>query len=132
MNDGPKGGIWYVEPSRLELVTALVEELESLNAERGRVGERKTGIREDKAKVEWRVLGEGRGRDRGRVFLIHGCGWGPRVVGDGGGEGGGKEGEGEVEEVFGEVLSAGRGDGDGVVGEVGYLHALHESRLLCS
>lgn len=81
VSDGPKGGIWLVEEGNVEVVVAMVEELEACKEERkGAGGVRMTGVEEDKVEGRWEVLGLGKGGDEGRVFLMHACGFGPKVV----------------------------------------------------
>ncbi|KAL8990131.1 MAG: hypothetical protein Q9169_008203, partial [Polycauliona sp. 2 TL-2023] len=79
VSDGPKGGIWLVEEGNVEVVVAMVEELEGCKEERMAMG-KGCGVEEDQAGGKWEVLGLGRGGDEGRVFLRHGCGSGPRVL----------------------------------------------------
>lgn len=66
-------------------MVALVEEMEALKEERvkdkGALG-REIGVRDvDPPSARWEVLGVGAGGSEGRVFLLHGCGRGPVVVG---------------------------------------------------
>lgn len=99
-----------MEEGNLEIVSAVVEELEGCKDVRRRAGG--TGVEEDEAGGRWEVLGVGKGGDEGRVFLVHGCGFGPRVL-----EGEeGEEEEGDKEE--GEGIGARGGEkGKGKVGE---------------
>ncbi|KAL8735353.1 MAG: hypothetical protein Q9166_000898 [cf. Caloplaca sp. 2 TL-2023] len=110
VSDGPKGGIWLVEPGHEGIVTAMVEELEALKDERKKLGSNKCGVEEDKAGGKWEVLGVGRGGDEGRVFLVHACGLGPTVIEEKkpavkgkGGKGGGGEGK-KKKKLLGRIL----------------------------
>ncbi|KAI4165890.1 MAG: hypothetical protein LQ342_000321 [Letrouitia transgressa] len=85
VSDGPRGGVWVVEGGREEVVVALVEEMEGLKEgrmrDKGALG-REIGVRDvDAGSARWEVLGVGSGGSEGRVFLVHGCGVGPVVVG---------------------------------------------------
>lgn len=59
-----------VEGGNLEVVTAVVEELEGCKEERIMAKEsgRKTGVEEDKVMGRWEVLGMGKGGMRGGCF----------------------------------------------------------------
>ncbi|KAL8847675.1 MAG: hypothetical protein Q9221_007277 [Calogaya cf. arnoldii] len=84
VSDGPAGGIWCLEAKReggwenLEIVVAMVVELELCKEIRKWEG--MVGVVEDEGEGRWEVLGLGEGGDEGRVFLIHGCGFGPRIL----------------------------------------------------
>lgn len=98
----------------MEVVSAVVEELEGWRGGRrgvvmGEGGVEEGGVQEDEKGGRWQVLGVGKGGDEGRVFLVHGCGVGGRVLGEEEGEE--LEGEDEGEEEMEGMAEKEEGEG---------------------
>lgn len=105
-----------MEEGCLEVVSAVVEELEGWRGVvMGEGGVEEGGVQEDEKGGRWQVLGVGKGGDEGRVFLVHGCGVGGRVLGEEEGEE--LEGEDEGEEEMEGKEEEGMGMGEKEEGE---------------
>ncbi|MCJ1224711.1 hypothetical protein MMC12_001356 [Toensbergia leucococca] len=62
VSDGPRGGIWVIEKGRQDLAACL-----ALDMPKGEEG-------------GWEVLGVGGGGSEGKIFMIHGCGFGGPAI----------------------------------------------------